>query len=561
MSLGLTDDNDPDDATASSTTAAALHPSAAHTHRARHALASSAASASAVKPKPHKRLAAAHALSAVADAIVAPDGEPPLPLGVCQPYAGTTCDMYLRNQSVFVPPHLTIGLLESRLKAAYGVIRESKDMNPNCRGFALPSLCYSILPICRTPEKTNHQYFANKANHEHNAKKSAAAAAKQKKSSAAGSRRAMQLKAATTATTTTTTAAPTTVRSTTTTTEAAPLQLHDELHAEHGTELASRAVPPNRLLPHRRRRRSFDVTIDSRTKSVQNTQHYLHAPSEDFGGSIAGASSGAPSASSASSAAAATAYGQRPFPPTRRTENLRRICRNECELLENELCQKEYAIAKRHPTIGQMLPLEECYDLPDNTDCSKMGIAIDSDENEMCYWENGAGYRGTVDTSASGKPCLQWARLMMDIANYPELAGRNYCRNPGGSEAGPWCFVDNNLGSLEKSIELCAIPRCSDKMWLCVIVAFAGVAAVIVTAVSVCCCKRWRKQAGMSNIQNVSGGKRGWRGGRLSWAPGHWSVRMQTIPIDFETTHPSRSTCPTWTRTSTAIRASTRPSR
>lgn len=44
-------------------------------------------------------------------------------------------------------------------------------MNPNCRVYALPSLCFSILPICRTPEKTNHQYFANKAAHENHFKR------------------------------------------------------------------------------------------------------------------------------------------------------------------------------------------------------------------------------------------------------------------------------------------------------------------------------------------------------------------------------------------------------
>lgn len=141
------------------------------------------------------------------------------------------------------------------------------------------------------------------------------------------------------------------------------------------------------------------------------------------------------------------------YPPTRDSENVRRICRNDCELLENELCQMEYGIAKRHPTIGQKLPLEDCFNLPiiheniksyssnGNTvsvisnnfdkpqnDCSKLGIVIDVDETENCYWENGAGYRGATAVSANGNTCLKWARLMKEISDYPELAGQNFCR-------------------------------------------------------------------------------------------------------------------------------------
>lgn len=63
-------------------------------------------------------------------------------------------------------------------------------------------------------------------------------------------------------------------------------------------------------------------------------------------------------------------------------QRLRRICREECEMLENELCRKEYAIAKRHPQIGQQVPLVECADLPLNSteeaaDCLSLGISTE----------------------------------------------------------------------------------------------------------------------------------------------------------------------------------------
>lgn len=45
---------------------------------------------------------------------------------LCQTYTGETCAGYLQNHTVFVAPELTMELIEERLKAAYGVIKESK---------------------------------------------------------------------------------------------------------------------------------------------------------------------------------------------------------------------------------------------------------------------------------------------------------------------------------------------------------------------------------------------------------------------------------------------------
>lgn len=276
---------------------------------------------------------------------------------------------------MFVPPHITIDLLEERLKAAYGVIRESKDMNHNCRGYALPSLCYSILPVCRTPEKTNHQYFANKATADHKAKKASIEE--------------------------------NTRRLTTRTTIA-------DVTASTSPSVATDLVKSEELADLDRQRRSFDVTVNAHTKLVKQN-HYLQFSGnelEQYKDGVTGEK----------------LLRHTQYPPTRNSENLRRICRTECELLENELCQKEYAIAKRHPTIGQKLALEDCHELPAADDCSTLGISIEVDASQQCYWENGSGYRGTVAVTTSGQKCLQWSRLMKDIANYPELAGKSYCR-------------------------------------------------------------------------------------------------------------------------------------
>lgn len=66
---------------------------------------------------------------------------------------------------------------------------------------------------------------------------------------------------------------------------------------------------------------------------------------------------------------------------------LRRICRQECELLENELCRKEYAIAKRHPLIGHQVPLINCSDLPmedtpEARDCLSLGLSTENNVQE-----------------------------------------------------------------------------------------------------------------------------------------------------------------------------------
>lgn len=217
-------------------------------------------------------------------------------------------------------------------------------MNPNCRIYALPSLCYSTLPLCRTPERTNLLFFSNRAAH------------KERK-----------------------------------------LRKHLAVNANTTSALE------NLIFGNTRQKRFLGKSIKER-KSILKRK-----PSIEFNDVFHG-----------------EILSQ--YPPSKDSENLRRICRDECELLENELCQKEYAIAKRHPVIGQKLPLEECSRLPRHGDCSSLGIVIDVDPSQTCYWEEGAGYRGTLAVSATGKPCLRWSWLMKEISDYPELAGQNYCR-------------------------------------------------------------------------------------------------------------------------------------
>lgn len=340
-------------------------------------------------------------------------------------------------------------------------------MNPNCRGYALPSLCYSVLPICRTPEMTNHQYFLHRAIE---MEKERIRQLELMKTTTIVTNTEATTTTTSTTTSTSTMSTPSTSpppATTTTTTSASFTKISTtnlalEFFPVDATPFPASATKssPSPTPPTERQRPKMKKARDKKNKkhSTSTTTPALPAQDYSYDGRGADGDDGLRRQRRHFDSGNANIFLQnaiksrkyfqtdaqmlsshllRPitetiqyqYPPTRSSENLRRICRNECELLENELCQKEYAIAKRHPAIGGILPLEDCHDLPkQKTECSSLGIAIDVDETEHCYWENGEKYRGTIAVSQSGKPCLTWARLMKEIANFPELAGQNYCR-------------------------------------------------------------------------------------------------------------------------------------
>lgn len=182
---------------------------------------------------------------------------------------------------------------------------------------------------------------------------------------------------------------------------------------------------------------------------------------------------------------------------------LRRVCRQDCEILENELCQKEYAIAKRHPHIGQQLTLEECQDLPeDDPDCLRINIGSVMVSDDECYWENGNGYLGRVNVASNGMPCIEWSKqLQVKVSDYPELAGRHsYCRNPGGVKEQPWCIVDKD-GKTEK--QLCDIPKCAHKIWIYIVIVFLLITLSIIGFI-ICLCYRHKSKSNAATIRDIN---------------------------------------------------------
>lgn len=185
------------------------------------------------------------------------------------------------------------------------------------------------------------------------------------------------------------------------------------------------------------------------------------------------------------------------------TKYLRRVCKDDCLLLETELCMKEYAIARRHPIIGLIPKLEECELLPDEIDgsvrnCLPLGVELQNiDKDDNCFWDQGHMYRGTQDVSMSGKKCLRWAhQLHIGLSDNLELTGHNYCRNPGNVESQPFCYVSHN----EK--ELCDISKCIYIVGLYVFVIFAAISLTVGLLVAFFCCRGKRKFA--RNIQKMN---------------------------------------------------------
>lgn len=75
--------------------------------------------------------------------------------------------------------------------------------------------------------------------------------------------------------------------------------------------------------------------------------------------------------------------------------------------------------------------------------------------DEQCFWDTGKLYRGVRNTTVTGEQCIKWSHQFHFLpSDYPELAGHNYCRNPGAAEAAPFCYVENSR------TELCGVPKC-----------------------------------------------------------------------------------------------------
>ena len=79
----------------------------------------------------------------------------------------------------------------------------------------------------------------------------------------------------------------------------------------------------------------------------------------------------------------------------------------------------------------------------------------------------GKEYAGTVSVTQNGLPCQPWASQFPhqhEFGNKPDNFPErnvsdtsNYCRNPDGQDAGPWCFTQDPTVRREN----CDVPICA----------------------------------------------------------------------------------------------------
>ena len=82
-----------------------------------------------------------------------------------------------------------------------------------------------------------------------------------------------------------------------------------------------------------------------------------------------------------------------------------------------------------------------------NQEVNKQEVPVPAEvENEDCLKNSdptGADYSGSLSISESGSTCLKWndPSLSFQLWETQKYIQHNYCRNPGGEDEAPFCFI------------------------------------------------------------------------------------------------------------------------
>lgn len=147
-----------------------------------------------------------------------------------------------------------------------------------------------------------------------------------------------------------------------------------------------------------------------------------------------------------------------------------RVCKKDCVLIQKKYCLEEFQLAEQSQLVGEGKFFPDCNALPEDTrSCLAVpGVRQERTEpphtavvssSRICYRKNGMNFTGDVSKTRSGKRCLRWIESTGGyVEKYPELRNsQNYCRNPGGEKAAPWCY-----SKATKAEEYCDIPKCPE---------------------------------------------------------------------------------------------------
>ena len=84
-----------------------------------------------------------------------------------------------------------------------------------------------------------------------------------------------------------------------------------------------------------------------------------------------------------------------------------------------------------------------------------------------CKLDNiGIAYRGTVNTTHTGKTCQSWEVTSPHHHTHTRLfTEKNFCRNPDYEDFGPWCYtIDENTKYESCNITLCGTFVCKKEL-------------------------------------------------------------------------------------------------
>lgn len=106
------------------------------------------------------------------------------------------------------------------------------------------------------------------------------------------------------------------------------------------------------------------------------------------------------------------------------TDKPRDLCKDECEILENDLCKTEYIIARSNPLILKRLKLPNCEDLaatdsPEAANCLRIGIPMAEPINKSKIFLFFYFFFLQICTFKTTEPAnVAWKRLKLCIPSH-----------------------------------------------------------------------------------------------------------------------------------------------